>query len=58
MSPFCANYGYEPVLDGSTEILPESLVTVQDYVKSVQDNVGIIKEELRIASELPKHFAC
>ena len=57
MSPFCANYGYEPVLDGSTEILPESLVTVQDYVKSVQDNVGIIKEELRIASESSKHFA-
>ena len=57
MSPFCANYGYEPVFDGSTELLPESPPTVQVYVTTLQDNIGIIKEELKIASESSKYFA-
>ena len=57
MSPFCANFGYEPVLDGSTELLPESPPTVQDYVTTIQDNIAIISEELKISNETSKHFA-
>jgi hypothetical protein len=57
MSPFTANYGYNPPLDLSTEILSESPPTLKEYLSIIQDNIEIIKQELQIAKESSKHFA-
>ena len=56
MSPFCANYGFEPVMDGSTELLPVSSPAVEDYVHSIRDNLDSITGELKAASEVTKYF--
>ena len=57
MSPFYANYGFDPPLDLSSQLISESPTTVKDYLHTVQENIGIIKEELKLASESAEHQA-
>jgi RNase H-like domain found in reverse transcriptase/Reverse transcriptase (RNA-dependent DNA polymerase)/Integrase zinc binding domain/Chromo (CHRromatin Organisation MOdifier) domain/Domain of unknown function (DUF4939)/Retroviral aspartyl protease/Integrase core domain len=57
MSPFQATYGYEPPLDWSTELIPESPPSLQEYLFEVKNNIDVIREELRLAQDSAKEFA-
>lgn len=57
MSPFQATYGYEPPFEWSTELIPKSPPTLQEYLIELRNNVDIIQGELKIAQESAKGFA-
>ena len=56
-SPFVATYGYEPPLDLSTEILPETPPTTELMINRLKENFEIITQELSLAQQTAKRFA-
>ena len=57
MSPFAANYGYEPSMDLSTELLPETPPTVQEFKDNLSELWSIVAAELKFTSISSKRFA-
>jgi hypothetical protein len=56
-SPFLINYGYNPVFEISTELIPDEPPTASHRIKEITNNIEMIRTELELAQENQKHFA-
>ena len=57
MSPFYANYGFDPPLDLSCELVPETPPTLKEFLDVLKENIDIIKQELNLANADSREFA-
>jgi hypothetical protein len=57
MSPFKATYGFDPPVDWSTEIVPESPPTLQKYLADLSDSILSLRRGLEKAQLSAKRFA-
>ena len=57
MSPFKATYGFDPPVDWSTEIVPDSPPTLQRYMSDLNLSISSLRKELEKAQLSAKRFA-
>ena len=57
MSPFKATYGFDPPVDWSTEIIPESSPTLHCYLLGLRNSIFHLNLELEHIKDTGEHFA-
>ena len=57
MSPFKATYGFDPPVHWSTEVIPDSPPTLQEYMSTLNDTTQTLHQTLEKTQLSTKHFA-